>query len=77
MLLYGSTGKVLGKKVCGIRRSKHFEKGKSPFPQALLHPQLADRQMADAANSAPPANAYSGGAICKYLQRQGQVEVEA
>ena len=77
MLLNGSSGEVLCKKIRGVRGPKHLKKSKGPLAQALLNPELANRQMADTANSAPPANAYCGGAVREHLQLEGEVQVAA
>ena len=68
VLLNGSSGKVLCKKIRGVRGPEHLKKSKGRLAQALLNPELANRQMADTANSAPPANPYGGGAVREHLQ---------
>ena len=69
------TGDALREHVRRVLVAPHLEQGEVAAAQALLDPQLADSQVAYAANAAPAADAYRRCGIRAHADGHGEAEV--
>lgn len=57
------TGNMLGKKVCGIGRTRDLGQRKVASLESVLHPQVGDVQMPYSAQATSATNADSGRCV--------------